>query len=569
MNETMNDTGTEARRMNPGRGGPGRSLPRGRNVDAAALAEINALLGERSRERHWLVEHLHLVQDRHGQISAAHLAALAELMRLSFAEVYEVATFYAHFDVVREDEERIPNSTVRVCEGIACAIADAEKLAEELAKRGGPDVRVVRAPCMGQCDRAPCAVVQTCVVAPADFAAVRDALAQGRHESPAICGTDYDAYRAGGGYRLFEHLRAGRMSADALLDALDAAEHRGHGGAGFPAGRKWRAVRGMPGPREMIVNADEGEPGTFKDRFFLESDPHRCLEGALIAAWAVEAPVVRFYLRDEYAGLRESLTREIAKLPADWPRIELRRGAGAYICGEESALIESLEGKRGLPRQRPPLPYQSGLFGRPTLTNNVETLHWVRDIVERGPDWWRSHGRHGRLGLRSFSVSGRVRDPGVKIAPAGITLRELIDEHCGGMREGHELRAYLPGGASGGLLPARLADVPLDFGTLEEHGCFIGSAAVVVFSQTDDLKSVSRNLMHFFADESCGQCTPCRLGTRKALQIMQADAWDADLLMDLGAVMRDASICGLGQAAPNPVECLMRYFPDEFAEARP
>lgn len=569
MVEAMNEPGTLARRAHPGRGGPGRMLPRGRNVDAAARAEIEALLQGRGRERHWLVEHLHLVQDRYGQISAAHLAALAELMRLSLAEVYEVATFYAHFDVVREDEEPIPPRTVRVCEGIACAMAGAADLAADLARSLGPDVRVTHAPCMGQCDRAPSAVAQACVVAPADAAGVRMALAEGEHAPAVVCATDDEAYRAAGGYRLFEALRSGATSMDALLDALDAAEHRGLGGAGFPTGRKWRAVRGMPGPREMIVNADEGEPGTFKDRTFLERDPHRCFEGALIAAWFIEAPVVRFYLRDEYAGLRVSLAREIEKLPADWPRIELRRGAGAYICGEESALIESLEGKRGLPRQRPPLPYQAGLFGRPTLTNNVETLHWVRDIAERGAEWWRSHGRHGRTGLRSFSVSGRVREPGVKIAPAGITLRELVDEHCGGMCAGHDLRAYLPGGASGGLLPARLADVPLDFGTLEPHGCFIGSAAVVVFSQADDLKGVVRNLMHFFADESCGQCTPCRLGTRKALQLMDADVWDPILFSDLGAVMRDASICGLGQAAPNPVDCLMRYFPDVFSETRP
>ncbi|MDO9441329.1 MAG: NAD(P)H-dependent oxidoreductase subunit E [Beijerinckiaceae bacterium] len=555
-----------ARPPHPGRGGAGRILPRGREIDPHALEDMTRLLGARPRERRWLIEYLHLVQDEYRQISAAHLAALAELLRLSFAEVYEVATFYAHFDVVKEEDARIPPVTVRVCDGIACAIAGAESLAAELSQSVGGNARVVHAPCIGQCDCAPAALVQTRVVGHATAARVREALASGDHRARAICRVDYDAYRGDGGYRLFEALRSGAASHEDLLAALDAAGHRGLGGAGFPAGRKWRAVRDMPAPRAMIVNADEGEPGTFKDRFHLESDPHRCLEGALIAAWFIEADVIHFYLRDEYAGLRQSLADEIAKLPADWPRIELRRGAGAYICGEESALIESLEGKRGLPRQRPPLPFQAGLFGRPTLTNNVETLHWVRDIFERGPDWWTAQGRHGRVGLRSFSVSGRVREPGVKLAPAGITLRELVDEYCGGMAEGHVLRAYLPGGASGGLLPARLADAPLDFGTLDHYGCFIGSAAIVVFSQADDLTGVVRNLMHFFADESCGQCTPCRLGTRKALQLMDAGDWDRALLGDLSAVMRDASICGLGQAAPNPVDCLMRYFPEEFSQ---
>ena len=549
------------------RGKRGRYLPRGRQIDADARAEIGALVGPAPR-RDLLVEYLHLIQDRYGQIAAAHLAALADHLGTGFAEAYEVATFYAHFDVVLEGEPEVPAVTVRVCEGLPCQIAGGDDLAAALDSAALADVRVLRAPCMGQCDRAPCAVAGTRVIAPADAPAVQEALAHGDLSEPAVCVVGYEAYRAQSGYSLFERLRDGRESADDILRAMDLSGLRGLGGAGFPAARKWRAVADRPGPRAMIVNADEGEPGTFKDRHYLESDPHRCLEGALIAAHVIEADEIHFYLRDEYAGLRASLAGEIAKLPGDWPRIHLRRGAGAYVCGEESALIESLEGKRGLPRQRPPLPFQAGLFGRPTLTHNVETLHWVRDIVERGPEWWLSHGRNGSKGLRSFSVSGRVRHPGVKLAPAGITLRVLIDEFCGGMAEGHDLRAYLPGGASGGILPASLADVPLDFATLEPYGCFIGSAAVVVLSQQDDLRSVARNLMHFFADESCGQCTPCRVGTQKALRLMQEPRWDLDLLGDLASVMRDASICGLGQAAPNPFECLIAHFPDEFSQER-
>jgi formate dehydrogenase len=378
---------------------------------------------------------------------------------------------------------------------------------------------------------------------------------------------DADAYRAGGGYALLGRLRDGALSADAVLTSLDAAGLRGLGGAGFPAARKWRAVRAEPGPRLMVVNADEGEPGTFKDRVYLETDPHRFLEGMLVGAHIVEADAIYLYLRDEYPVARAILEREIARLPPGGPLIHLRRGAGAYISGEESALLDSLEGRRGLPRHKPPLPFRVGLFGRPTLINNVETLFWVRDIVERGPAWWSSHGRNGHRGLRSFSVSGRVRDPGVKLAPAGITLRELVDEFCGGMARGHTLQAYLPGGASGGILPATMADIPLDFGTLEPHGCFIGSAAVVVLSEHDNLRAAALNLMHFFEDESCGQCTPCRVGTRKARQLMQQPHWDVALLSELSQVMRDASICGLGQAAPNPLQSLFRHFPHLFAPA--
>jgi formate dehydrogenase len=544
----------------PGRGGEGRKGPRGRAPDPRAEAEIALLLGARPRQRDLLMEYLHLVQDAYGQISAAHLAALADEMRIGMAEAYEVATFYAHFDVVKEEDAPVPPLTIRVCESIACQLAGAEKLIAALAAKRLPDTRIQHVPCIGQCACAPAAVVGQNVVAPAS---VESVLATTSRTAQEICEIEYDAYRANGGYVLVEKLHAGEMPLDALLDIIDKAGLRGMGGAGFPAARKWRAVRGMSGAKAMIVNADEGEPGTFKDRYILERDPHRVLEGALIAAAIIGADEIHFYLRDEYAGLRATLAREIAKLPSHWPVVHLRRGAGSYVCGEESALIESLEGKRGYPRQRPPLPFQAGLFGRPTLTNNVETLFFVREIVEQGAEWWRAQGRNGGVGLRHYSVSGRVQDPRVVLGPAGLTLRDLIAA-CGGMADGHSLQAWLPGGASGGILPASLADTPLDFGTLEPHGCFIGSAAIVVLSYADDLQDVARNLMHFFADESCGQCTPCRVGTAKAVQLMDAQDWDLPLLTELADVMREASICGLGQAAPNPVLSLIEHFPDLF-----
>ncbi len=548
----------------PGRGGEGRKGPKGRAPDPRAEAEIALLLGARPRQRDLLIEYLHLVQDSYGQISAAHLAALADEMRIGMAEAYEVATFYAHFDVVKEEDAPVPPLTIRVCDSIACKLAGAEELIAALAAERLPDTRIQRVPCIGQCACAPAAVVGQNVIAPAN---VQSVLATTSRTAQEICAIECDAYRANGGYALFEKLHAGDTSPDALLDIIDKAGLRGMGGAGFPAARKWRAVRGMSGAKAMIVNADEGEPGTFKDRYLLDRDPHRVLEGALIAAAIIGADEIHFYLRDEYAGLRATLAHEIAKLPSHWPIIHLRRGAGSYVCGEESALIESLEGKRGYPRQRPPLPFEAGLFGRPTLTNNVETLFFVREIVDHGAEWWRAQGRNGAVGLRHYSVSGHVKNPRVVLGPAGLTLRDLI-EACGGMLDGHRLQAYLPGGASGGILPASLADTPLDFGTLEPHGCFIGSAAIVVLSQADDLQDVARNLMHFFADESCGQCTPCRVGTAKAVQLMQSESWDLPLLSELADVMRDASICGLGQAAPNPVLSLMRHFPHLFARAR-
>ncbi len=542
----------------------GRSLPKGRHhVDPDSLAEIRALLGDRPRRRDLLIEHLHLIQDAFHRISAAHLAALAEEMRLSLAEVFEVATFYAHFDVVREGDPDVPPVTIRVCDSIACALAGAEALFAGVREAAGAGVRVLRAPCMGLCDRAPAVAVGHAGLGHATVeAAIAAAEGEAHPRLPAYI--DHGAYDAGGGYAMLRRLRSGQLSADAVIEALDHAALRGLGGAGFPTGRKWRSVRGEPGPRLMVVNGDEGEPGTFKDRFYLESDPHRFLEGMLIGAHVVEATDIYIYIRDEYPEALEILRREIAKLPEGGPVLHLRRGAGAYICGEESALIESIEGKRGLPRHKPPFAYQVGLFGRPTLVNNVETLFWVRDILERGAGWWAGQGRNGRSGLRSYSVSGRVREPGVKLAPAGLTLQELVEEFCGGMAEGHRLAAYLPGGASGGILPASLADVPLDFGALEKHGCFIGSAAVVVLSDQDDLRAAALNLMRFFEDESCGQCTPCRVGTQKARMLMERPVWDLPLLEELAAVMRDASICGLGQAAPNPLTSLMRHFPELF-----
>jgi formate dehydrogenase len=537
-----------------------RSVPKGRQVEPGDLDEIRRLLGDRARRRDLLIEFLHLIQDAHACIPTGLLAALAQEMRLSFAEVFEVATFYAHFEVTDTPAAGV---RVRVCDGIACALQGAEALAGELAEV--PGAHVVRVPCIGRCDCAPAVQVGAHAIDHASVQAVAEAVAAGDIAPRMPAYIDGTVYREGHGYGLLARLRRGTVTADAVLDILDEAKLAGLGGAGFPTARKWRAVRGEPAPRLLAVNADEGEPGTFKDRFYLERDPHRFLEGILIAAEVVQAAAVYVYVRDEYPEIREILRRELANIPPGGPPVELRRGAGAYICGEESAMIESIEGKRGLPRHKPPLVFQHGLFGRPTLVNNVETLWWVRDIVERGAEWWAEQGRRGRTGLRSFSVSGRVRHPGVKLAPAGISAAELIDEFCGGMAEGHVFRAYLPGGASGGFLPASLADLPLDFGCLEPHGCFIGSAAVVVLSDADDLKAAALNLMRFFRHESCGQCTPCRLGTEKAAALMAAPRWDAGLLAELSAAMRDASICGLGQAAPNPVLTLMRHFPEVLA----
>jgi formate dehydrogenase len=550
-----------------GRRRPGRT-PRGRQVSPLALAEVRALLGARPRQRDLLIEHLHLIQDRYGYLSAAHLAALAQEMKLALTEVFEVATFYSHFDVVKEGEVPPPAVTVRVCDSLSCAMAGAEHLLRELPNRFGPDVRVVRAPCMGACDRAPVCAVGHVQVMRASAPSVLAAVADRNHAQAYPAGATFDAYRREHGYRQLQACLDGAQTRDAVIAAVSDAGLRGLGGAGFPTGRKWSLVRAEAAPRLMAVNADEGEPGTFKDRHYLERDPHRFIEGMLIAAWVVEAPEIYIYIRDEYPEIRLMLAEEIAKVEAAGlarhSRLHLRRGAGAYICGEESAMIESIEGKRGLPRHRPPYVAQVGLFGRPTLEQNVETLFWVRDILDKGAAWFTSHGRHERKGLRSFSVSGRVEDPGVKLAPAGITARELIEEFCGGMAPGHAFKAYLPGGASGGILPASMADLPLDFGTLEPYGCFVGSHAVVILSEHDDIKAVALNLMRFFEDESCGQCTPCRVGTEKATKLMAGGPWNSGLLEELSATMRDASICGLGQAAPNPLLCVLKYFPEEL-----
>ncbi len=527
-------------------------------------------MGDRPRRGDLLIEHLHLIQDRYGHLSAAHLAALAQEMKLALTEVYEVATFYAHFDVVKEGEAAPPPITVRVCNSLSCAMVGGEHLLRDLPGRLGRDVRVLRAPCMGSCDHAPVCAVGHAQVTQATAESVGAAVAQGSHAHPRAAANTFDTYTRDDGYTLLKACLAGTRTRDEVTKIVSDAGLRGLGGAGFPTGRKWSLVRAEPAPRLMAVNADEGEPGTFKDRYYLGRDPHRFIEGMLIAAWVIEASDIYLYVRDEYPEVRLLLADEIAKVEqaglAAHTRLHLRRGAGAYICGEESAMIESIEGKRGLPRHRPPYVAQVGLFGRPTLEQNVETLYWIRDIVEKGAEWVTSQGRHERKGFRSFSVSGRVREPGVKLAPAGITARELIDEYCGGMSPGHIFKAYLPGGASGGILPAAMADLPLDFGTLEKYGCFVGSHAVVILSDHDDMKAVALNLMRFFEDESCGQCTPCRVGSEKAAKLMAQGPWDTGLLTELSDAMRDASICGLGQAAPNPLLCVLKYFPEELTK---
>ncbi len=556
------------------RGKRGRGALKGRAVDARALAEVGALLdaaqretGVDPRQRDLLIENLHRIQDHYGHIPATHLVALAREMKLAMTEVYEVATFYHHFDVVKEGEQAPPALTVRVCDSLSCELSGASALITGLKQALGDGVRVIPAPCVGRCEQAPVAVVGQNPVAQATVEKVKPLVAANETRCAVGQYVAYAEYRKAGGYAIAAECLSGRRDAEALIKTMENSGLRGLGGAGFPAGRKWRIVRGETGPRLMAVNIDEGEPGTFKDRHYLERDPHRFLEGMLIAAWAVQVSGIYIYLRDEYAGVRAILEKEIRALQADPPGpllpIYLRRGAGAYICGEESAMIESIEGKRGMPRLRPPYVAQVGLFDRPTLEHNMETLYWVRDILEKGADWFAGHGRHDRKGLRSFSVSGRVCKPGVHLAPAGITVRELISEYCGGMLPGHEFYGYLPGGASGGILPASLGDIPLDFDTLHPYGCFIGSAAVIILSGQDRARGAASNVMKFFAEESCGQCTPCRVGTAKALQLMAAPHWNQGLLEELSGAMADASICGLGQAAPNPIRTVMKYFPKE------
>ena len=548
-----------------------KSQLKGRQADEASLQEVRALLllepEALKLRRDLLIEQLHALNDTFRGLHERHLVALSKLMNIPMAEVYEVATFYHHFEVIREGEQA-PQFTVRVCDGLSCEMAGAPTLLSKLkASLGTSNIKVVPAPCVGRCEQAPVAVVHQHQIGHANAEKVMASVQAEAIHPVAPDHIDLEAYMAEGGYALLQALSSGAQTTEVVMKAMEDSGLRGLGGAGFPAGRKWRIVREQSAPRLMAVNIDEGEPGTFKDRTYLERDPHRFLEGMLVAAHVVGIDAIYIYLRDEYHACRQVLEAELQKLkirsPVLLPKIELRRGAGAYICGEESAMIESIEGKRGEPRMRPPYIAQVGLFGRPTLEHNFETLYWVRDIVQKGPEWFSGFGRHGRKGLRSFSVSGRVKKPGVKLAPAGITMAELIEEYCGGMQEGHEFYAYLPGGASGGILPASLSDIPLDFDTLQAYGCFIGSAAVIVLGHQDSARNAALNMMKFFAHESCGQCTPCRVGTEKAAQLMQAPVWDNATLEDLNQVMADASICGLGQAAPNPVRCVQKYFPQE------
>ena len=556
-----------------------QSKRKGRQLDPLALAEVQKLLEDLPRRKELLIEALHLIQDRNHYLSAKHLVALAHELKLSSAEVYEVATFYHHFDVIKEsgingpDKAPPPPITVRVCDSVTCEMSGAKELSDALKKASltvpdsGEPVRIQSVPCVGRCQHAPVAVVGKNPVDYASAEIVRQKVEEKAviPEIPQYIG--FDEYRASGGYKLFQECITAKKTPEEVINELKNSGLRGLGGAGFPAGTKWEIVKKFPAPRLLAVNIDEGEPGTFKDRYFLETDPHRFLEGSLIAAWAVGIEEIYFYLRDEYAAVHEILRSEIQKMEGFFKdqlcRIHLRRGAGAYICGEESAMIESIEGKRGIPRLRPPYVAEVGLFGRPTLEHNMETLHWVRDIVEIGAESFSEHGRRGRKGLRAFSVSGRVNKPGVHLAPAGISIRELIDEYCDGMQSGHKFYGYFPGGASGGILPASLGDAPLDFDTLQEYGCFIGSAAVIVFSEKDTARNLALNAMRFFEHESCGQCTPCRSGTSKAIPLMKKDKWDKTLLEELSRTMEDASICGLGQAAPNPLRSVIKYFPQE------
>ena len=547
--------------------GKGRGTPKGRQLDDQAWEEVRALLGDRPRRRDLLIEFLHLIQDAFGHLSSAHLRALAEEMRIGMAEIYETATFYAHFDVVKEGETPPPALTIRVCDSLSCELAGAQALQAALEDGMDPaEVRVVRAPCMGRCDTAPVVELGHNHIDHATPEKISAAIAGGDTHAHVPDYEDFATYTDAGGYETFKDLRV-NGDWEAVQDKVLSAGLRGLGGAGFPSGKKWGFVRANPGPRYLAVNGDEGEPGTFKDRFYLERTPHLFLEGMLIAAWAVEAETCFIYMRDEYPAVLKILEREIAALedaglvPPGY--IDLRRGAGAYICGEESAMIESIEGKRGMPRHRPPFVAQVGVFGRPTLVHNVETLHWIARICREGPEVLNSVEKNGRKGLRSYSVSGRVKRPGVHLLPAGSTISDII-EHAGGMLDGHLFKAYQPGGPSSGLLPASMNDIPLDFDTLQPHGTFIGSAAVVVLSDQDSAKAAALNMLRFFEDESCGQCTPCRTGCEKAVKLMQADAWDQPLLEEICQVMADASICGLGQAAPNPIRLVMKHFKDEI-----
>jgi NADH:ubiquinone oxidoreductase subunit F (NADH-binding)/NADH:ubiquinone oxidoreductase subunit E len=547
--------------------GKGRHHTKGRQLMDQAWDEVKALLGTEPRRADLLIEHLHKIQDSYGHLSAAHLRALAEEMRMSMAEVYEVATFYAHFDVVKEADTPPPALTIRVCDSLSCELAGAQALKSALEDGLNPEeVRVLRAPCMGRCDTAPVLEIGHNHIDNATMEKVEAAIAADDTHAHVPTYETYADYTANGGYVSLKDLRSNGNWEDVQAKIKESGL-RGLGGAGFPSGTKWGFVRANAGPRYIAVNGDEGEPGTFKDRYYLERVPHLFLEGMLIAAWAVEADRAYIYMRDEYPAVLEILAREIKALEdagiVEAGYIDLRRGAGAYICGEESAMIESIEGKRGMPRHRPPFVAQVGIFGQPTLVHNIETLHWIAKICREGPECLNSTELNDRKGLRSYSVSGRVAKGGVYLLPAGSTITDIIAA-AGGMAEGHEFKAYQPGGPSSGLLPASMNDIPLDFDTLQPHGTFIGSAAVVVLSQNDRARDAALNMLRFFEDESCGQCTPCRVGCGKAVQLMQAETWDQPLLTELCTAMSDASICGLGQAAPNPIKLTMQHFADEI-----
>ena len=548
--------------------GKGRKTPKGRQYDDNALQDVEELLSNLELRSDLLIEHLHRVQDKFGHLSMRHLRALAELLKMSMAEVYEVATFYAHFDVIKEDEKEPPALTIRVCDSLSCELAGSNEL--KAALENGLDVdqvRVLRAPCMGRCDTAPTLELGHNHIDHATIEKVQAAISSGDTDVKIPDYETLKTYLEMDGYsKLKSFEKSGNWQE--VQETVLSAGLRGLGGAGFPSGKKWEFVRANSGPRYLAVNGDEGEPGTFKDRYYLERSPHLFLEGMLIAAWAVEAEKVFIYMRDEYPAVLKILRTEISALEkkkiVSPGYIDLRRGAGAYICGEESAMIESIEGKRGLPRHRPPFVAQVGIFNRPTLVHNVETLYWIARICREGPEILNSVEKNGRKGLRSYSVSGRVNNPGVHLLPAGSTIKDII-EAAGGMPEGHKFKAYQPGGPSSGILPASMDDIPLDFDTLQPHGSFIGSAAVVVLSDHDRARDAALNMLRFFEDESCGQCTPCRVGCEKAVKLMQAEVWDADLLNELGDTMVDASICGLGQAASNPIKLTIKHFPDEVS----
>ncbi|MFL2661543.1 MAG: NAD(P)H-dependent oxidoreductase subunit E [Alphaproteobacteria bacterium] len=544
--------------------------PKGRKTEDEALKEVKELIKNIPLQRDLLIEYLHLIQDKFGEIRKKHLAALSELLKIPFAESYEVATFYAHFDVIEDDEPSIQDITIRVCDSLTCELFGSEKLIKDLSDNlDEKKIRVLRAPCMGLCDKAPACEVGHKHVENSNLEKIKKVISDKDFHPTVIKGKSLKDYIKDGGYEILKKCYSNKLSVENVIEVLNNSGLKGMGGAGFPSGQKWKFVRMETGPRLMTINGDEGEPGTFKDKLYLEQNIHKFFEGMLIAAWAVDAKEIYIYMRDEYPGIRLNMIEELKKLQNkniidSETKIYVRRGAGAYICGEESAMIESIEGKRGLPRHKPPFVSKVGLFGKPTLNHNIETVFWVPDILNNGHEWFANQGKKGHKGPHSYSVSGRVKNPGVKLAPAGITIDELLNQYCGGMLDGHKFLGYLPGGASGGILPASMADIPLDFGTLEKHGCFIGSGAIVIFSDKDDVKKVALNLLKFFNDESCGQCTPCRVGTEKAVKLMEKNNWDEELLKELVLTMSDASICGLGQAAGNPITCTLNFFKDHI-----